>query len=123
MEVKAHLFEPIETLSADAKLIRIDPGETKQYDFEIPQDHPAGASYWYHIHMHSSVAVQAWSGMAGSIRVEGPLDDTLARAGVQVDLPFIIWDPHFRELGDAEMRATQGQVTTVARPPSGGSFE
>mmetsp|Transcript_32502 Transcript_32502/g.76355 ORF Transcript_32502/g.76355 Transcript_32502/m.76355 type:complete len:674 (-) Transcript_32502:319-2340(-) len=96
LEVIPHLFEPVGTGAVDAKMIRTHPGECKTYDFQIPLTQSAGGTFWYHPHMHSSVAIQAWSGMAGLLKVEGPLDDLLKKHGVVQDLPFAIWDPHFR---------------------------
>ncbi|MER8041797.1 multicopper oxidase domain-containing protein [Streptomyces sp. NPDC094032] len=40
----------------------------------VPADHPAG-TYWYHPHLHGSIAEQIAGGMAGVIVVEGDVDD------------------------------------------------
>lgn len=101
MEIMPHLFAPLATSNPEAEMIRIPPGECLCYSIKIPENHPAGGTYWYHPHMHSSTAIQAWSGMAGLIRVAGDLDEVLAANGVEQDSPFIIWDPHFRELPDS----------------------
>ncbi|MFE7512976.1 multicopper oxidase family protein [Streptomyces sp. NPDC057540] len=39
----------------------------------VPADHPAG-TYWYHPHLHGSIAEQIVGGMAGVIVVEGDID-------------------------------------------------
>lgn len=39
------------------------------YEYKIPEDHPAG-TYWYHPHKHGSVAIQLASGMAGALIIE-----------------------------------------------------
>jgi len=52
----------------------IHPGETRQYEYRIRDDHPAG-TYWYHPHLHGSSAMQVGSGMAGALIIEGPIDD------------------------------------------------
>ncbi|MFC9588736.1 multicopper oxidase family protein [Streptomyces sp. NPDC056944] len=39
----------------------------------VPTDHPAG-TYWYHPHLHGSIAEQIVGGMAGVIVVEGDID-------------------------------------------------
>ncbi|MFJ6581048.1 multicopper oxidase family protein [Streptomyces sp. NPDC091368] len=39
----------------------------------VPADHPAG-TYWYHPHLHGSIAEQIVGGMAGVIVVEGDVD-------------------------------------------------
>ena len=51
----------------------IQPGETRQYEYTIRDDHPAG-TYWYHPHLHGSSAMQVGSGMAGALLIEGPID-------------------------------------------------
>ena len=51
----------------------IQPGETRQYEYRIREDHPAG-TYWYHPHMHGSSAMQVGSGMAGALIITGPID-------------------------------------------------
>jgi FtsP/CotA-like multicopper oxidase with cupredoxin domain len=52
----------------------IQPGESRQYEYRIRDDHPAG-TYWYHPHLHGSSAMQVGSGMAGALIIEGPIDD------------------------------------------------
>jgi FtsP/CotA-like multicopper oxidase with cupredoxin domain len=58
----------------DDPQLGIQPGETRQYEYRIRDDHPAG-TYWYHPHLHGSSAMQVGSGMAGALIVEGPIDD------------------------------------------------
>ena len=60
----------------------IKPGETRQYEYRIRDDHPAG-TYWYHPHLHGSSAIQVGSGMAGALIVEGPIDDVPQIAAAQ----------------------------------------
>ena len=62
---------PSET--GDNVLIDIGPGQTQQFRFRIPKDHPAG-TFWYHPHRHGSTAAQVSSGMAGALIIEGGLD-------------------------------------------------
>jgi hypothetical protein len=49
-----------------SRIGEIMPGESKEYLFEIPANHPPGLD-WYHPHHHGSTAVQAGTGMAGGI--------------------------------------------------------
>mmetsp|Transcript_20029 Transcript_20029/g.36148 ORF Transcript_20029/g.36148 Transcript_20029/m.36148 type:complete len:661 (-) Transcript_20029:218-2200(-) len=111
LEVIPHLFEPVGTEDVDADMIVVDPGTCMTYDFQIPPTQPSGGTYWYHPHLHSSVAIQAWSGMAGLIKVLGPMDDLLQSLGVVQDLPFAIWDPHFRVMSDPSpgLRSTKAR--------------
>ncbi len=69
-----HLFDPIGTSDCDAMMIMIKPGETFQYNFPVPADHPSGL-FWYHPHKHGSTDVQVSNGMAGLIIVRGPIDE------------------------------------------------
>lgn len=74
------------TGNSDNVHISIDAGETFQYEYNVPADHPAG-TFWYHSHLHGSTAAQVASGMAGAIIIKGdrnPIPDGdggWARAG------------------------------------------
>ncbi|MFO1396405.1 MAG: multicopper oxidase domain-containing protein [Burkholderiales bacterium] len=52
----------------------IKPGEERQYEYKIRDDHPPG-TYWYHPHLHGSSAIQVGSGMAGALIIEGAIDE------------------------------------------------
>ena len=68
-----HLFQPLGTSDPSAMMIQIEPGQTYDYSFPIPQDHPSGL-FWYHPHHHGSTDVQVSNGMAGLIYIKGPID-------------------------------------------------
>ena len=55
----------------------LDPGDSHDFEFEIPDNHPAG-TFWYHPHNHGSVAYQLSNGLAGALIVEGSRDDDIA---------------------------------------------
>jgi suppressor of ftsI len=74
LDVAPHLFQPLGTTDPKAPMIHVMPGDTFDYVFEVPKDHPPGL-YWYHSHGHGSTAVQGVSGMAGAIIVKGDIDD------------------------------------------------
>lgn len=75
LDIVPHLFEPVGTSDPKAAMIAVAPeGSTYDYTFELPDDHPCGL-FWYHPHHHGSTVVQAVSGMAGPIIVEGPIDE------------------------------------------------
>jgi suppressor of ftsI len=57
----------------DNVFLKIDPGKSFTYEYDIPQDMPAG-SYWYHPHLHMFVEPQIFAGLAGAIVQEGGLD-------------------------------------------------
>ena len=67
--------------NADNSFLRIPPGETQTYEFQIPADHPAG-TYWYHPHAHPNAADQVSRGLAGVLLVRGGLDDIAAIAAM-----------------------------------------
>lgn len=69
-----HLFKPLGTSNPSAEMIGIEPGDSFDYSFPIPKDHPCGLD-WYHPHHHGSTDVQVSNGMAGLIIVKGPIDE------------------------------------------------
>jgi L-ascorbate oxidase len=68
----------------------IAPGENNKFTYTIPIDHPAG-TFWYHPHLHGSVAYQLSNGVAGALIVKGgggkgkikDLEDVPGLKGVQ----------------------------------------
>ncbi|PFG32407.1 multicopper oxidase family protein [Sanguibacter antarcticus] len=56
--------------ASDNPFVNIAPGETYEYDFQIPIDHPTG-TFWYHPHLHGSVADQVFGGLYGAIVIAG----------------------------------------------------
>ena len=62
------------TGNADNVFLNIKPGETFNYEFTIPKNHPAG-TFWYHPHRHGLVAEQLFGGLAGLFVVRGDLDE------------------------------------------------
>jgi FtsP/CotA-like multicopper oxidase with cupredoxin domain len=74
LDVVPHIFESIGTSDPLAPQIVIGPGETKEYVFELPEDHPPGFNF-YHPHKHGSTSVQVGSGLAGPIIVRGAIDE------------------------------------------------
>jgi len=57
----------------DNIFLEIEPGQSFQFGYRIPNNHPPG-TYWYHPHVHGSAAVQVMGGMAGALIVEGDID-------------------------------------------------
>lgn len=74
--------------NSDNIFVEIDPGETFQYEYQIPADHPPG-TMWYHPHKHGSSSVQLFSSMAGALIIEGGLDEVPAIKAAR-DLVFLI---------------------------------
>ncbi|MDQ3654141.1 MAG: multicopper oxidase family protein [Chloroflexota bacterium] len=60
--------------NGDNIFLHVDPGQTFNYEYDIPENHIPG-TYWYHPHAHGHSAEQVGAGLAGAIIVEGGLDD------------------------------------------------
>jgi suppressor of ftsI len=67
---------------SDNIFLHIDPGDSFDYEYAIPADHPSGL-YWYHPHLHGLTTEQLSSGMAGALIVEGELDQLPGIEGVR----------------------------------------
>jgi FtsP/CotA-like multicopper oxidase with cupredoxin domain len=57
--------------NGDNPFVTVDPGETFDYEYRLPVDHPPGV-FWYHPHHHGFVADQIFGGLYGAIIVEDP---------------------------------------------------
>ncbi|QCO99576.1 multicopper oxidase family protein [Arthrobacter sp. 24S4-2] len=57
--------------NGDNIFISVQPGDTFDYEYKLPGDHPPGV-YWYHPHHHGMVADQIFGGLFGAIIVEDP---------------------------------------------------
>jgi len=66
----SHGFWVSPTGNSDNVLITIRPNVEFTYEYNLPDAHPAG-TFWYHPHLHGSIALQVSSGMAGAMIVEG----------------------------------------------------
>ncbi len=62
------------TGNADNIFLNIPSGDRFTYQFQIPENHPAGI-FWYHPHLHGLVAEQLFGGLAGLFIVRGELDE------------------------------------------------
>jgi suppressor of ftsI len=85
-----HLFAPLGTSDPASSMIAVSPGESFDYAFPLPEDHPPGF-YWYHPHHHGSTAVQAVTGMAGGIIIYGDVDEVPEIKAAR-DIPLVIND-------------------------------
>ncbi|TFC17645.1 multicopper oxidase family protein [Cryobacterium algoritolerans] len=68
---------------SDNPFVMIEPGDSFDYEFRLPADHPPGL-YWYHPHHHGVVAAQVFGGLYGAIVVEDPLPIPVTRERVLV---------------------------------------
>jgi FtsP/CotA-like multicopper oxidase with cupredoxin domain len=69
--------------NGDNAFIAVAPGESFNYDYRLPADHPPGV-FWYHPHHHGMVADQLFGGLYGAIIVEDPEELSVARERVLV---------------------------------------
>jgi len=72
--------------NSDNAMVMIHDGETFQYEYEIPADHPTG-TFWYHPHHHGQVANQVYAGLYGALVV--------ASVGEIADRTLVISDTSF----------------------------
>jgi len=71
----------------------VPQGDSRQYVYDIPANHPAGPFY-YHPQFHGSSAIQVASLMQGAIMVRGPVDELLEMAQA-TELIFLFQAPYF----------------------------
>jgi len=71
--------------NSDNVLLDIKPGETFDYEYNLPKDHPPGL-YWYHPHLHTFTDDQVAGGMLGAIKVKGNVDELPGIKGVKEKL-------------------------------------
>lgn len=61
----------------DNSMRMVGPGESWDYVFTIPKDHPPGV-YWYHTHGHDFAERQVMGGLSGTLVIEGFQDQVPA---------------------------------------------
>lgn len=88
----------------------VQPGQSRQHEYAIEPEHPAGTA-WYHPHLHGSTALQVASGMAGALIIQGPVDEVPEIAAAR-DRVFMFQAPVFDEQGKLE------SFSQVASPQS-----
>ncbi len=67
---------------SDNVFLIVPPGQTQDFEFHIPPNHPPGL-FWYHPHAHHLSNEQVKNGMSGALIVEGLLDSFPALEGVK----------------------------------------
>lgn len=92
----------------------IKPGETRQYEYRIREDHPPG-TYWYHPHLHGSSAIQVGSGMAGALIIEGAIDD-VPQIAAALERIFMFQAPIYDSTGKLESFAQVADITNTEPP-------
>jgi FtsP/CotA-like multicopper oxidase with cupredoxin domain len=77
--------------AADNIFVSVPDRGRRVYRYQIPADHRSG-TFWYHPHMHGTVARQVFAGLAGAIIVVDGIDDAPALAGATERL-LVLSDP------------------------------
>lgn len=90
--------------NGDNPFVTVNPGETFDYDYQLPIDHPTG-TFWYHPHLHGSVADQLAAGLYGAIVVA---DEPAAPAARERLL--IVSDVSFTANGSVRPASMQEQM-------------
>jgi L-ascorbate oxidase len=92
--IHAHGFWVSPSGNSDNVFVSIRPGQTFDYEYNIPEDHPSG-TYFYHPHHHGSTALQVSSGLAGALIVRGGRVPRLTAEGrwVRGDLDTLLKTP------------------------------
>ena len=100
----------------------VAPGESRQYQYQIPSNHPAGP-FWYHPHLHGATAMQVASFMSGALMVRGPIDSEPEMAAA-TELIFMFQAPYYSGNGNKNYGVATGKLenfSQVADNPSAGS--
>lgn len=93
------------TGSADNIFLHVPSGEAFTYEFTLPGNHEAGL-FWFHPHLHGSVARQVSRGLAAPFVIRGDVDDVPEVTAA---------DEHFLMLQDFELDAS-GRVIEPSLP-------
>lgn len=98
--------------NSDNVMLTIYPNVSFQYEYNIPEDHPAG-TFWYHPHQHGSTALQVSSGMAGALIVRGNRKPTQTANG---DLDTLLVDQNHRRMPEQVIMLQQIAYACVSNP-------
>jgi suppressor of ftsI len=109
--------------NSDNIFLIVGPGQTQDFEFRIPANHPPGL-FWYHPHAHHFSNEQVKNGMSGALIIEGLLDPFPALRGVKERVLLLkdiqLEDGHVadRSIGVGTTRTVNGLVdpTLTVRP-------
>ena len=110
--------------NGDNVFLHVVPGETFQYEVQVPETHPEGLFY-YHPHIYGTTEFQIGNGMSGGIVVRGILDDLGSLSDVKQRQIFLkdiqIVDgavPDPPDSGAPTLRTVNGRVGPGHQDPS-----
>lgn len=93
--------------NGDNIFLHVESGQTFDYAYDIPLDHPPGL-YWYHPHAHGQSSQQVSAGLGGAIVVAGGLDNLPGIAGVKERL--LVLQGPFRDADGETQYLVNGQL-------------
>lgn len=99
--------------NSDNVFLRIEPGATFDYAYELGADHPPGI-FWYHPHDHGTTAEQLFAGLYGAIIVDDdePIPAARERLLVIHDIAFDGDVVHVASAGERTL-GREGDLVTV----------
>jgi FtsP/CotA-like multicopper oxidase with cupredoxin domain len=100
--------------NGDNVFLHLENGQTFDYEYHLPDNHPAGV-YWYHPHHHGDTMQQTAAGLAGAMIVEGDFDEL---PGIE-DVPerlLCLQGPFIRPTGVQYLVNGQIDPTIAIRP-------
>ena len=99
--------------NGDNVFVHVDPGGSFTYEHAIGADHPPGV-FWYHPHLHGSVADQVFGGLYGAIVVEDDVFPVTRERVMVVSDISLSEDGRVRAPSDMEqMRGREGDIVLV----------
>ena len=106
--------------NADNVMIDVPAGETFDYEFDIPHDHPPGLN-WYHPHPHGDGTRQLFGGAAGAVIFRSEAERRGAAAAVR-DRVLILQSPEWAPDGSlkpwsANLLASQVRLVNGQQNP------
>ncbi len=110
--------------NADNVLLKIPPGSSNTYTYQIPADQPEG-QYWYHPHFHGVTQAETYFGLAGML-VIGKADGNIPKVN-QNSLPTrslaIHYDDVFgRDAGLSTLNSPSVQPSNLIEAPIGSYY-
>ncbi len=92
------------TGNSDNVFIKLQSGDSFDYEIKIPENHVAG-TFWYHAHVHGGSSVQVGSGMSGALIIEGDYDRLPAMRDAD-DRIMMLQEIAFNDTGEIENNDT-----------------
>ena len=104
----------------DDVFVKIHPGDNYTYTYDISKNHHAGTA-WYHPHKHGSTAIQSYSGMSGTLIIEGTAENGDLNSVPEIkkanEIIFHVSELNMNKLGDVDINIKEEyEVSPFNRP-------